>query len=88
MLEETETVERQQVNISPSPETLELLRLAVDKFGSRHRNAKTRNTAAADVLDKFVHVWFALLEKQDEAYRKSADEIMEQAVAGVAKKRR
>ncbi len=66
---------RVQLNISPTKETVALLERIVHRYGGRHMNAKNRNTAAADVLNKFVRVWAELIKQQDEALEKKTQEL-------------
>ena len=41
--------DRRQLNISPNDETIDKLNSLVERFGSRHKNVKNRNVAAADI---------------------------------------
>jgi hypothetical protein len=65
-----------QLNISPNDETLALLEALVDRFKSRHRSAKNRNSIAAEVVEQFLPVWAKIMEQRDSNLQSSIDEIL------------
>jgi hypothetical protein len=54
-----------QLNVTPPEETLDLLDKCVEKFGSRHSNARNRVSIAAEVMQQFLPVWVYLMERRD-----------------------
>lgn len=66
-----------QLNISPLEDSLKMLDELVERYGSRHKAAKNRNTIAAEVLDQFLPVWAEMLARKDKDLQDRINTILQ-----------